>query len=346
VELLVVIAIIALLIALLLPAIQKVRAAANRMRCANNMKQLALACHNYSNDYGRLPKGGRYYNEQYQQPANLGDVCHFNKGSWLVQVLPYMEQDSTHNKIPNIDYFNIPNPPDPQNNSIVQAINAGVLPQWFGWLRCPSDDFDRPAPPICNYVGSLGPQCLANRCGADWWTDSGPFHMYCDPNNPQFGLGNWGYGRSAIMGSTHVKDRLRGCFSRLGATVRLSDIVDGTSNTILIGETLGAQHDWIQYPQTGGAGWEAGWAHADGGNTHCSTIVPINWNSRETDYCANGGIHYVGNWAVSWGFKSRHQAGANFVFGDGSVHYLQQNIDMKTYQLLGCRHDGQVVSLP
>jgi type II secretory pathway pseudopilin PulG len=251
VELLVVIAIIVILMALLLPAIQKVREAANRMRCANNLKQLALACHNYHNDYGRLPPGGQLYNAQFNNPAD----CHYNKGSWLLHILPYMEQDSIFSKIPDMNYFNVSNPADPRNNSIQAAVTLGVLPRNLPMYHCPSDDFQREAPPVSNYVGSLGPQCLANRCG-NWPTDSGPFGMYCDPANS--GLGNWGYGASAILGSTHFKDRLRGCFSRLGAIVRISDIIDGTSNTILIGETLAGQHDWIRYPQTGGAGWEAG----------------------------------------------------------------------------------------
>jgi len=339
VELLVVIAIIAILMALLLPAIQKVRAAANRMRCGNNLKQLALACHNYHNDFGRLPPGGKVYDEKFSNPAD----CHYNKGSWLVHILPYMEQDAIFKDIPDLSYFNVSNPSDPRNNSIALAVARGVLPRHLPMYRCPSDDFLRDVPPISNYVGSMGPQCLANRCG-NWPTDSGPFGMYCDPINN--GLGDWGYRHSAILGSTHYKDRLRGCFSRMGAIVRLADIIDGTSNTIMIGETLAAQHDWIRFPQTGGEGWQAGWAHADGGNSHCSTIVPINWDTSREDGCVDGGVHWYGNWAVSWGFKSRHAQGANFVFADGSVHFLPQTIDMRTYQLLGCRHDQMPASVP
>ena len=54
----------------------------------------------------------------------------------------------------------------------------------------------------------------------------------------------------------------------------------------------------------------------------------------------------VDNWALEFAFKSRHSGGASFVFGDGSVHFVSETIDHKTYQLLGCRNDGQAVSLP
>src|SRR5919205_3156905 len=83
IELLVVIAIIATLMALLLPAIQKVREAANKMRCANNLKQLALACHTYANEFGILPPGARKRNGNDNE----------RQGSWLLQTLPYIDQN-------------------------------------------------------------------------------------------------------------------------------------------------------------------------------------------------------------------------------------------------------------
>src|SRR5687767_13328270 len=88
IELLVVIAIIAILIALLLPAVQKVREAANKMRCSNNLKQFGLAIHGYHNDNGKLPPGGKVRNNDW----NFTDVGVQEQGSWLVHTLPYMEQ--------------------------------------------------------------------------------------------------------------------------------------------------------------------------------------------------------------------------------------------------------------
>src|SRR5262245_6732576 len=105
IELLVVIAIIAILIGLLLPAVQKIRDAAQRMKCSNNLKQLALACHNYEGVYGILPQGGKFFRDD--MPANHPWNCNYNKGSWLVATLPFMEQDPLYKQIPYQSYFNL-----------------------------------------------------------------------------------------------------------------------------------------------------------------------------------------------------------------------------------------------
>ena len=285
--------------------------------------------------YKHLLFYGQFHDEAYRIPT--GTACHYNKGSWLVRILPYIEGDAIYKDIPDIEYYNLQDDLDPKNNSIYMAVQQGKLPRPLSVLRCPSEDWNKPSPPdTSNYAGSMGPQCLANRCG-DWPTDSGPFGQYCDPRGT--GLGDWGYAKSAIIGSSHWPDRIRGCFNRMGARIRLGDILDGTSNTIMIGETLIRQNEIQQYPW--GDGWEAGWASADGGNAHCSTIIPINWDSSRQDGCFNGGVNWNGNWSVAWGFRSRHVQGANFVFADGSITFLRQDIDMRTYQVLGCRNDLQ-----
>ena len=93
IEMLVVIGIIVILIGLLLPAVQKVREAANRMSCQNKLTQLALACHNYESTYGHLPR-----NLAQPDPTNMNANLQ-NRGSWLVMVLPYVEQDELYRQI-------------------------------------------------------------------------------------------------------------------------------------------------------------------------------------------------------------------------------------------------------
>src|SRR2546429_2051726 len=117
IELLVVLAIIAVLIGLLVPAVQKVREAASRMKCANNIKQYALACHMHHQDRGKFPPGGMVLPNG---PGWANMDWQSNKGTWLVYTLPYMEQDSLYSKIPNL-YV-------PHFDSITAAENAGVLP--------------------------------------------------------------------------------------------------------------------------------------------------------------------------------------------------------------------------
>jgi prepilin-type N-terminal cleavage/methylation domain-containing protein/prepilin-type processing-associated H-X9-DG protein len=132
---------------------------------------------------------------------------------------------------------------------------------------------------------------------------------------------------------------LSGMGSRDGPSIKISMVTDGTSNTIHMGEILPTCNDHY------GGGF---WATNGIGNFHSSTIVPINdfttcsWattNQIRIPTCTN-----PNNWNISWGFRSQHIGGAHFLFVDGSVHFLSENIDHQTtYQRLGDRADGQVV---
>jgi prepilin-type N-terminal cleavage/methylation domain-containing protein/prepilin-type processing-associated H-X9-DG protein len=305
IELLVVIAIIAILIGLLVPAVQKVREAAARIKCQNNLKQIGLALHSYADSNQQLlPPGGLMPN------GDWGD----QRGSWLVYTLPYLEQDN----ILNLATTTLGAPLMSTYNSVGRTwgVFAGKkLP--YG--RCPSDDYD-PNATVVNYVGSLGPQCSVGNCGDD-------------PNQWRCNQPTWGYGWSPDHGNTYNLAELRGCFNRLGIRVSFpAALTDGTSNTIFVGESLPAVHDPL---------WSNAWWGFNQGNSHCTTIIPINYympKDRNDAVCR----YHPHNWNVSWGFKSRHSGGANFVFGDGSVRFLNQSIDMRTYCLLGCRNDGQV----
>jgi prepilin-type N-terminal cleavage/methylation domain-containing protein/prepilin-type processing-associated H-X9-DG protein len=310
IELLVVIAIIGTLIALLLPAVQKVREAASRMQCANNLKQFGLACHHYHDNHGTFPPGSAWL-----PGSGWADIdWSARKGTWLVYTLPYMEEDNLYKQIPNLG--------TPHFDSIGAAEQAGVLPRGLpNKFRCPSDGFQYQGP-YSNYVGSMGPQCVDDQCGFT------PFAQYCD--EPA-----WGWGPSDE--DEPNRGNVRGMFSRFSYAVQMAEVRDGTSNTLLLGESL---------PSTN-AHMRKGW-YTNYGSQLSTTIIPINYPISETDtsWCGSAGAgpdHSMFNNNICWGFRSRHPGGANFTFVDGSVHFLSQSINHKTFQLLGCKSDGQVV---
>jgi len=356
IELLVVIAIIAILIGLLLPAVQKVREAAARSKCTNNLKQFGVALHAYHDTRGMLPPGGNGVNIA----GDWGD----DRGSWLVYILPYIEQDPAFR---NISKYGAPVNGNLEQtyNSVVVAASAVTPQSPGGWpgafkdvkpgiFRCPSDGWNIDWV-ICDYVGSLGPQCAIGPCGND------PNQQWCQPELPYSNPGNgssgmtggatpypgatWGYTQSQSHGNDWTASGIRGFFNRLGAKMNFATCIDGLSNTIMVGEVVSEYHDHISDINGNGAN---GWFRFNGGSSHATTIVPINQKvASNRDYSGScidpvkGAI--PNNWNVSWGFKSRHTNGANFLYGDGTVHFLTEKIDMRVYQLVGCKDDRQPI---
>src|SRR5262245_36886252 len=198
VELLVVIAVIAVLIALLLPAVQKVREAANRMSCQNNLKQIALACHNYHGGYGRFPAGVRL-------PVMVGGRPSGGSNLW-VEVLPYFEQDNLYK---NWDHHD--------NRTNVAGGRNATQAQVIKILVCPSDLLPEP-------VWEL----TAVTAGSPVWS-RGFYGL------TSYG-GNAGK-RSVHTGGPPAFPRItRDGIFFIDSSVRLTDITDGTSNTFLFGE--------------------------------------------------------------------------------------------------------------
>jgi prepilin-type N-terminal cleavage/methylation domain-containing protein/prepilin-type processing-associated H-X9-DG protein len=370
IELLVVIAIIAVLIGLLLPAVQKVREAANRMKCTNNLKQMALACHNYHDVNGYFPRhGGSWGND---------------KGNWIFFSLPYMEQNNLYQAVQSLPNYNSPTgwsmenkfpagPRPPSANpttwpAAYRAIMPNGWPVKLPYIRCPSDDYQPDDPVLTSYLGMQGPQCNQGLCppGGDIFEihcNAAPSGAGTNPPPTLNPLTHPGYGASVYHGGTDQADLCRGMICRGaggndvqgrprgGPKINIASVTDGTSNTLLIGETLASQNEW----QRVGLGHDDGgsWAAFNNGSDF-QTIQPINWpidTSRIPQPSATcctgpgeaGPTHCIWNWHVTWGAKSNHSGGANFAFVDGSVHFLNQNIDHRTYQYLGCRNDGQVL---
>jgi prepilin-type N-terminal cleavage/methylation domain-containing protein/prepilin-type processing-associated H-X9-DG protein len=333
IELLVVIAIIAILIGLLLPAVQKVREAAARSRCQNNLKQFGLAIHAYADiNNGQFPEGGMYGvvpTGRYTPNAPNNADWNSNQGNWIVLTLPQMEQAPLFAQINQ--RFNVHNSVSTPTGGGggVDAMNPKPRPPY---LRCPSDDWD-PSATTTNYVASSGPTCLSSPCGYL------PNQGWCQPEVSGLGGGfaGMGYTTSADTGNTGDAAAVRGVFNRLGAKITFSMVTDGLSNTIAVGESLPRHNDHLA-----GNVW---WHYNSGGAAHASTIAPINQRSDGTN-CSDPARPRSDSWNVSLAFKSNHTGGANFVFGDGSVRFVQQSIDHRTYQLLGCRNDGQAAQLP
>ncbi len=332
VELLVVIAIIGILIALLLPAVQAARESARRSQCNNNLKQLALACQGFHDTYDRFPPGG----------SSLGAGSDI--GNWIVFSLPYFEQAALYERIGtrfledknNFGALKLLSNPEPGPFDIIRvALNNRTLPQRIGSLRCPSDDYNKDAA-ASNYAASMGPQCLGQPCGAA----NGPYRVYC--NQP-----TWGYTTSTNWGDTKDPAQARGLFTRQGAKIRIPMVLDGTSNTIMLGEILVGQNGDMLYAlgvNPTSDSLRVGWPRTDSGLAMLSTAVFIN---TRLDYMDPGGnqcvnpLRNVDNWNITFGARSNHPGGAQFALADGSVRFLRQSIAHMTYNQLGCRHDGQ-----
>ncbi|MBC7968405.1 MAG: DUF1559 domain-containing protein, partial [Fuerstia sp.] len=302
------IAIIAILIALLLPAVQQAREAARRTQCKNNLKQYGLALHNYHDTYLRFPPGGQDWGN-----PNVG---------WQVRILPFTEQTALYGAI----NFSDVNAWD--RLLVATDPNSQLRKRNVPYAKCPTDASANVDTnwAQASYCGSLGSQRTPSASGACNIFMTANVH-YPDP------------GGQADHGNSTSGTSLSGMFGRLWAdSPGIKDITDGTTNTIMVGEILPACNDHT-----------AGWWHYNGmANAHASTSVPLNTMTTCSSPYKRPTAEYPGcenanNWNLSWGFRSGHTGGAQFLLGDGSVRFLSQNIDYQTYQYLGRRADGFVI---
>ncbi|MSU79162.1 MAG: DUF1559 domain-containing protein [Gemmataceae bacterium] len=336
IELLVVIAIIAILIALLVPAVQKVREAAARMQCINNLKQIGIACHGCHDATKRFP-------------ATSG----FTKGWGLMPVLlPYIDQNPLFLKID----FNV---------AVDCVTHKAVLEAQLPWLRCPSDPFPslfggRGFPATCtaaqggsngttavatHYLGSFGDGCIVGEtlgftnagdasftnhgCGG---CSSGPCTptsttSSCTQPSSGFGGGRFHRGLFNYLSSAANIDGIGG--------VKMVEVSDGTSNTIMFGHTSGIA-----------MGFDNVWCTSTGSVN--GTSLPINFNiaasmQQGSFFCPGcpAGQPWRGR-----GFQSHHNGGSTFCMADGTVHFIVESISMRTYNALGSRAGVEAVSLP
>jgi prepilin-type N-terminal cleavage/methylation domain-containing protein/prepilin-type processing-associated H-X9-DG protein len=322
IELLVVIAIIAILIGLLLPAVQKVREAAARMKCQNNMKQLGIAMHAYHDVQMRLPPGyARAVRAEGVSPATF----------WSHFILPYIEQGNIFSQTP---LTTTPNWADGGNYQ--NAAQAQI--QMF---RCPSTS-DLP---------TYNSQGITTRFAISYaGVQTG------EVGNPasSSGSGEWGahLDDSGWTGSgfddapTTNLYRFTGPLS-YNSKVKLTAITDGTSNTVLLGERYRIMETTVdQWTALTGADRHGTWAMGTPNINNAvqmaigSIGVPLNYNQNLTT--ASG--QEFNKTALA--FSSRHSGGVNFVLADGSVKFLTTATTDSVRLGLGSIAGGEVFTMP
>jgi prepilin-type N-terminal cleavage/methylation domain-containing protein/prepilin-type processing-associated H-X9-DG protein len=318
VELLVVIAIIAILIGLLLPAVQKVRDAAARVQCQNNLHQLALASLNFESTYGRLEVGintdiDPYYGQflvTYFGPAPDKKQSY----SWKEAILPFIEMDNLFRQLilNQVNQYGIYTDSQYYNCNGPSSPGATVVKTFI----CPSDVL--PNPPVTTYTGDDGTVYYFGM--SSYLGNAGTVSMYW-PNASRDGV------------------------LYINSLIRITDISDGTSNTLLIGERyhLDPTFDALAGTSLGTYGGWA-WANVYSMEDHTgSSQAPINYMIPPGT--SSDPTYYYQNTRLA-AFGSGHTAGANFALCDGSVRFLGTNTSQQTLQYLCTRAAGEVVSVP
>ena len=331
VELLVVIAIIGILIGLLLPAVQQVREAARRTSCMNNLRQIALACHNYESALGHFPTTGgsasSFWSESYEPFAN------FENGSWMYQILPFCEQNNLYDQRESISFadsstgLGIAESPVPIFNC---PSRSGRFYN-YGWMVIRQGD----------YAGVIN-----NWNEPDWqgfqWMDSADLI----PNEEQrvwTGLIGRGGHNNWNAGSIKCQE------------IGFQSCTDGTSNTILVAEKAVPINQWTPNTSTWAIWWDkngyyagSDWTcmrmfgpHLGQGDDIWGSSVEVLGDSEERP----AGWGMQDGYTEEYGFGSSHPSVITSAWGDGSTRTITRQADLIILNSLGHRFDGAVVSI-
>jgi prepilin-type N-terminal cleavage/methylation domain-containing protein/prepilin-type processing-associated H-X9-DG protein len=346
IELLVVIAIIAVLIALLLPAVQSAREAARRAQCLNNLKQIALATHNYHQAIGTFPMGnGRNY---VPTSATAGYITDWGTWGCLAFMLPFLEQTPVYNAA-NFTW-------DPWWSSYNSqwdgtALNFTVFRTNLNVFMCPSDGLW--AKNICNnnYFGSQGTTTVT------WSSSTGIFS-----HTLTYGIADVTDGTSytiafieALVGDEsrpNIPIPYRASLTpttamagtNLGANAGYLDANTSPANVILdlntCNQNFVAGNPAVNSDQDKGYTWTTGGP----GIGLLNTIVPPTSNQWKWSACRFGCVGCGADYGQYTNACSNHPGGANAAMADGSARFIKSSIAMPTYWALGTRANGEAIS--
>lgn len=330
VELLVVIAIIGILIGMLLPAVQQVREAARRSSCMNNLKQIALAAHNFESGSGSFPTAGIESNGFYDTGEEYGSKYGLENLGWGFQVLPYIEMNNLYDARKAEGYLAANGGPNMQETDVL-AFNCASRPERY--VNMGSYIIE-----VGDYAGVLGSHNEPGWSGFSWehFVDAKP--------NEESKV--W-TGIIAKGGQVNVNGPKVQKFGKVG----FGAISDGSSNTILFAEKAANQADyamevsvtfpwWEVWGQYSGADWGMMRQFApkdaqDGTAGTRAEILPL------ADRIPRGGSSY----SIEQGFGSAHPGSFNASFGDGSVRSIRMDANIYILDQLGKRADGSVVDM-
>ncbi|RCS46330.1 DUF1559 domain-containing protein [Bremerella cremea] len=311
VELLVVIAIIGVLIALLLPAVQQAREAARRIQCTNNQKQIGLAIHNYHDTFGKLP---------YNAVPQSGSVGDRQRGpSWLVRLLPFVEQNSAYDQFVFTGDWTMQDGPSP---------NAAVL----GLLRVPG--FNCPSSPLpetekqnTNANGEVELQ-LVNYVGitGSYWQGGTSNVVSTSQQDSSYG--------DAVYNGMIVP------VSSKSNAIRLATVSDGTTNTMMVSEQsdyfYNASGAKVDRRSSGHAG--KSWGNGGGAGSWTANVTTVRYAIATEGGTGNGADYHVNIPLVS-----AHPGGVLITQGDASVRFLAETVNFAILTGLADRQDGNVL---